>query len=102
MRQGSATVTLEVYEPGGAVEITRTHARRVPELKGTTICELSDQMWEGHRTFPLIRRLLKERIPDVTIIPYTEMPHAYHASPEALLRAVQEKGGQAVIIGNAS
>jgi len=97
-----SSVTLEVYDPSGALEVDQNHASRLPDLRGKTIAEFSDRVWEGHRTFPQLRKLLREKISDLKIIPYEQTPHVYLASAEELRRAVRENKCDAVIIGNAS
>ena len=97
-------VTLEVFTPTGAIEVTQVHAPRLPDLGGKTICEVSNNSWEAQRTFPLIRRFLKERFPDCRIVPFTE----FVAGNQELEGAstigdeVVKKGGQAVILGNSA
>ena len=96
-------VTLETPDPRGAIEVTQLHAPRLANLSGKTICELSNGSWEHARTFPVIRKLLQQRYPDIKIIPYTEFPvGSAGIDVEDIGKMVQEKGGQAVIIGNAA
>ncbi len=52
MKGEISEVSLEVYDPTGAVEITELYAPRLNDLNGKTICELSDRVWEDYRTFP--------------------------------------------------
>ena len=99
-------VTLELYDPTGAVEVTQLHAPRLADLHGKTICELSDGTWEDHRTFPLIRELLQKQFPTAKFIPYTEFPHGsgstgYLIDDDKVAEMVKKKGCQAVITGNA-
>jgi len=96
-------VRLEVFNPTGVIEVTHVHAPRLADLHAKTICELSNNAWEAARTFPLIRRLLKERFPDATLIPYTEFPlGSSNIDTDRIGHLVKEKGGQAVITGNAA
>jgi hypothetical protein len=92
-------VTLEVYDPTGAVEVPMTFAKRLGTLAGKTIAQ-AGHSWEARRTHPLIKELLEKLYPTVQIIPYTEMPD--YTDPELLAKAVKEKGCDAVIIGNAA
>ena len=95
-------IELEVLDPSGAREVTNLHASRLRDLNGKTICELSNGLWEAHRTFPLIRELLKKQFPDVRIIPYTEFPVGkWGIEDEKIAEMVKKKGGHAVITGNA-
>ncbi|MFH1484875.1 MAG: hypothetical protein ABIH46_02295 [Chloroflexota bacterium] len=94
---------LEVYNPTGAVATSQIHAPRLDTLSGKTIGELSNSLWETHRTFPLIRELLLRRFPDVTIVPYTEFPVGTHfIDVDNIGELVQKKGCQAVIGGNSA
>ncbi|MBI2859621.1 MAG: hypothetical protein HYX90_11125 [Chloroflexi bacterium] len=95
--------TFEVYDPTGAVVTARFHhAPRVPDLNGKTVCELSNGLWQDHRTFPLIRRLLREKFPDINIVPYTEFPAKLtEIDIDGIAQVVSGKGCHAVIGGNA-
>ena len=96
-------VTLELLNPTGAIEISNLFAPRLTNLRGKTICELSDGLWEDYRTFPLIRQLLQKRLPDVKIIPYTDLPVGTpNIDIDAIGDIVKKKGCQAVIVGNSA
>ncbi len=96
-------VTLTVYNPTGATEITYLHAPRVDTLAGKTICEISDNAWEHTRTFPLIRELLQKQFPTAKIIPYTEFPGGSNLiDNKEIVDRVKEKGCEAVVVGNAA
>ena len=103
-------VTLEVYNPSGAFEVTEVHAGRLDTLEGKTICELSNRSWQADRSFPLIRELLQEMYPTLTIIPYTEFPNGtsgsapnggYIIDMDETANLVKAAGCDAVILGNA-
>ena len=102
MERGLSIVSLEVPDPTGAVEVTERHASRLPDLSGKTICELSDLMWEDHRTFPLIRELLQKRFPDTKLVAYSEFPGIYGVEADVLTETVRDRGCDAVIVGNAA
>ena len=95
-------VFLELYDPTGTIDIAEVYAPRLDDLKGKTICELSNSMWEDFRTFPFIRKVLQDRFPDMKIIPYTEMPDIYGVETEVLAGALKEKGCDGAIVGNAA
>ena len=66
-------------------------------------------IFEGHVSFPILREMLRERYPEINVIPYTEfplstvqslMPERKARSLEALRAAMVEKGCDAVITGN--
>jgi hypothetical protein len=95
-------VTLELYDPGGAIEITSLHAPRLDTLAGKTICEVSNSSWEVERTFPLIRELLQSRYPTAKFIPYTKFPMERSPQQEQTIAGLLKAAGcDAVISGNA-
>ena len=55
---------------GGA----RSIAPRLPDLNGKTVAEVWNGMFRGDATFPIIRKLLKQRYPDIRFVEYTEFP----------------------------
>jgi hypothetical protein len=95
--QGGA-VTLEVYDPSGAIEVPMTFAKRLDTLEGKTIGQ-NGHSWEADRMHSLIKDQLEKMYPTVKIIPHTEMPD--YTDPELVAKAVREKKCDAVIIGNA-
>lgn len=98
----SGPVTLEVYDPTGAIEVTKLFAPRLDSLEGKTICEVSNSGWEARRTFPLIRELLQQAYPTATIIPYTEFPEGTrNIDIDEIGAMAKEKGCEAAILGNA-
>ena len=96
-------VILEVYDPCGSTEKRYVHAARLDTLNGKTIGELTNALWEYERTFALIRERLKQRFPQVKIIPYSEFPEGVHnIDIEGIGEMVQKKGCDGIIIGNAA
>ncbi len=98
----AAQATLEIHDPTGALEVNQLHAPRLADLSGTTVCELSNGMWEHDRTFTLIRKLLKKRPPGIKIIPYTEFPILTRTDPDVFIKLLKEKGADGAIVGNAA
>ncbi len=98
------SVSMEVYSPTGAIEITQLFSPRLPNLDGKVICELSNDSWETDRTFPAMREHLQRRYPTAKIIPYTEFPLGKMELENAddIGDLIIKKGGQAVIVGNAA
>ena len=100
---------LEVVSPAGinAVKIGGI-APRIPDLNGKTVCEVWNGVFKGDVTFPIIRRLLKEKYPDIKIIPYTEfyhlpgsdVPKHQRELAQQIVAAAREKGCDALISGN--
>ena len=95
---GEGPVTLEVFDPTGAIEVTQLFSPRLDTLEGKTICEVTDNIWEADRTFPVIRQLLQAQFPTATFIPYTDLPTT---GDELIGETLKEKGCQAAILGNA-
>ena len=101
-KQTTSPLTLEVYDPCGALDTTQTHAPRLDTLAGKTICEVSNASWEDKRTFGRVRELLKERFPDLKVIPLTEFPSgSRYIDVDNIGDLVKEKGCDAAIVGNA-
>ena len=51
-------LSLTVYDPTGAMEITQVFAPRLDTLEGKTVAFISDDEWEAHRMFPMIAEYL--------------------------------------------
>ncbi len=105
----------QVYEVVSALGEPDPAAREIPfapsldTLEGKTICELYNDSFRGEITFPIIEEMLRERYPDVKVIPYSEFPLATVKGMlpakkaemlEDLRVALEEKGCDAVITGN--
>ncbi len=101
--QGAAAepVTLNVYDPSGAIEVTQLFTPRLTDLNGKTICQVSDNMWEADRTFPLIGQLLQRQFPTMKVVSYKDLPEASTDVNPKLAEAVKAAGCQGVIVGNA-
>ena len=107
---------MEVANPLGKISvITIPAAPRLKTLNGRTICELSSNMYNAEMSFPILREMLKERYPEIRIIPYTEMNEGLpgktvmtysgkltdqEEKTDAAAALVKEKGCDAVIVGN--
>ena len=95
-------VTLEVYDPSGAINVTQLLAKRLDTLDGKTICELSDGMWQYDRTFALINQLLQKQFPTIKIIDYTHFTMGItQIQYPGIAADIQKAGCDAVIVGNA-
>jgi hypothetical protein len=94
---------LSLFNPSGNVEISRLHADRLPDLSGRTVAFISDDMWQAHRILPLIGRHIADSTPDVTVLPETEFPMGNtQIDSEEMVDALQARGVDAVVVGNAS
>jgi hypothetical protein len=77
-------------------------------LDGAVIGEVYNNHFKGELMFRTYRRLLKERFPNIRIIPYNEFPIVYvggdPASQKKIAKEVaalaKEKGCHAIISGN--
>ncbi len=95
-------VTLTVYDPTGAFQVTQTFAPRLPDLSGKTICEVTNGSWEADRMFPAIRQLLQRQYPTAKIITFDQFPRlSTGIDVPGLEDAVKAKGCQGAIVGNA-
>lgn len=100
---------MEVISPvGGETVAKKTIADRLDTLTGKTICETWNGDFKGDYMFPIYRDLLKERFPDIKVIPFTEFPrsplrgtpsHQQQVAKEIALLA-KSKGCDALISGN--
>ena len=94
-------VGLEAVKQGGA-------ARRLDDLDGKTICEFWNGVFKGDITFPIIRKLLKEKYPGLKVVPYTEFPFARGSDnptrqrefAQEIAALVKARGCDALISGN--
>ena|GEM_PF-1070062 len=97
-------VTLEVYDPTGAIEVTQLFSPRLDTLEGKTICEISNESWQADRTFALIEEVLTKLYPTIKFIPWTEFPSGTDvitAESSGIGDLVKAAGCDAVITGNA-
>jgi hypothetical protein len=84
------------------------NAPRLDRLDGKTVGEFWNGVFKGDQSFPVIRRLLRQRFPGLKIVPYTEFPHAPGSDLPAKQRELaqqmaalaRQKGCDAVISGN--
>ncbi len=100
---------MQVVSPAGisAVKIIGA-APRIGDLNGKTVCEVWNGVFKGDITFPIIRKLLKEKYPGVKIIPYTEfyhlpgsdVPKHQRELAQQIVASAKEKGADALISGN--
>ncbi len=95
-------VTLTLYDPTGAFQVTQTFAPRLEDLNGKTICEVTDDSWEADRTFPAIQELLQKRYPTMKVVTFDRIPFLSTGTDvPGLEDAVKREGCQGAIVGNA-
>ena len=99
----------KVHSPlGGETLRQQSLAPRLDSLEGKTIGESWNGDFKGDLTFPIIRKLLKERYPGIRIVPYNDLPYLYGADHPAqqkelatqIAARAMELGCDAVISGN--
>ena len=99
----------EVLSPLGESTVKVAPAvPRLSDLRGKTICEVTNGSFKSDVTFSIIRELLQKRYPDLRVIPYSEFPIQWVAGHTTdLLERVDtavalmlQKGCDAVITGN--
>ena len=96
-------IVLEVYNPSGTTELTGKHAPRLDTLNGKIICELSNGLWEHERILPEASKLLKEKFPDVKIIPFSELPvGTFNIDVDNIGEVVKSKGCDGAIVASAA
>ena len=97
-----------VVSPAGLEAVKARHtAPRLADLNGKTVAEVWNGVFKGDVAFPIVRKLLKQRYPGITIIPYTEFYHLPGSDVPAHQRALTQeiveqaraKGADAVITG---
>jgi hypothetical protein len=93
-------VTLTVFNPTGASEVTKLFAPRLADLNGKTVCELSLGIWEAPRTFAAIGEQLQKQ--GAKIVAYDQMPALSEVKDVPGLEDAAKKAGcQGILVGNA-
>ena len=100
---GNFMIEVEVFNPTGAIEIEKLHARRLKDFKGKKIGFVSNDEWQAHRTLPLVEKLLSAQCKEVETAPIEAFPIGNDLiDTEELVQVVQSKDVDAIIIGNAA
>ncbi len=95
-------VSLKVYDPTGAFQVSQSFSARVSDLNGKVICQVTNGSWQADRTDKLINELLTKQFPTAKIITTDKFPKLLTTSDVAGLEdAVKAAGCQAAIVGNA-
>jgi hypothetical protein len=85
-----------------------TMVPRLDTLADKTVCMMWNHAFQADITLPSIGESLKEKFPNIKIVPYSAMPDAHmaeypgtpHPKSAALQAVFREKGCDAVISGN--
>jgi len=100
---------LSVISPIGAEAVEQKNlAKRLDTLNGKVVAEVWNEDFKGDIMFPIYRELLKQRYPEVKIVPYTDIPRASLKGTPAyqkqvlndIIATLRDKGAEAVITGN--
>lgn len=101
--------TMKVISPRGLpLGATGKVSPPLADLSGKTIAEVYNNHFKGELMFRTYRRLLKQKYPGITIIPYDQFPIVYvggdAASQKRIAKEIaalaKEKGVDAIITGN--
>jgi ABC-type amino acid transport substrate-binding protein len=96
-------VTLEFFDPSGALEVTQLFAPRIDTLAGKRIGIVTNEQWQAFRTLPLLRELIQKDFPTAEVLPIDAYPQGNVLIPtEETAQAVKASGVDAVIVGNAA
>ena len=96
-------VSLEFHDPSGAIEVKQPHAPRVDSLAGKRIGFVSNEQWQAYRMLPMLKEMLEQDIPGVTVLPVDAYPQGNQLiGNEETAKQVKASGVDAVIVGNAA
>jgi hypothetical protein len=96
-------VKLEFHDPSGALEITQPFAPRLASLEGKRIGFVSNEQWQAYRMLPMLKEMLEQDFPGVTVLPIDAYPQGNALiGTEETAAAVKKSRVDAVIVGNAA
>ncbi|MDB5864340.1 MAG: hypothetical protein JWO70_2146 [Betaproteobacteria bacterium] len=96
-------VTLEFYDPSGALEVSVRHAPRLDTLEGKRIGIITNDQWQAYRMMPALKQMLEQDFPGIEVLPVDAYPQGnLLIGTEETAAAVRKSGVDAVIVGNAS
>jgi hypothetical protein len=96
-------VKLEFHDPSGALEVTQPFAPRLASLEGRRIGFVSNEQWQAYRMLPMLKEMLEQDFPGVTVLPIDAYPQGNALiGTEETAAAVKKSRVDAVIVGNAA
>jgi hypothetical protein len=96
-------VKLEFHDPSGALEVTQPFAPRLASLEGKRIGFVSNEQWQAFRMLPMLKEMLEQDFPGVTVLPIDAYPQGNALiGTEETAAQVKKSGVDAVIVGNAA
>ena len=102
--QAPSEYSLTALSPQGAIPIVADLAGRLDTLDGKTVAmwlsATADETYAGlgEPLYDELAKLLKEKFPAITIVPYSELPLKYSPADE-VIAAITETKPDAVVIG---
>jgi hypothetical protein len=96
-------VKMEFYDPSGVLEVTQPFAPRLKSLEGKRIGFVSNEQWQAYRMLPMLKEMLEQDFPGVTVLPIDAYPQGNQLiGNEETAKQVKASGVDAVIVGNAA
>ena len=96
-------VKLEFHDPSGVLEVTHPHAARLASLEGKRIGFVSNEQWQAYRMLPMLKEMLEQDFPGVTVLPIDAYPQGNALiGTEETAALVKKSRVDAVIVGNAA
>ena len=96
-------VTLEFYDPSGALEVSQPHAARLASLAGKRIGFVSNEQWQAYRMLPILKEAMEADFPAIEVLPIDAFPQGNGLiGNEETAALVKKSGVDAVIVGNAA
>ena len=94
---------LEFYDPSGILEVSVPHAPRLASLEGKKIGFVSNEQWQAYRMLPMLKEMLEQDFPGVTVLPIDSYPQGNALiGTEETAALVKKSRVDAVIVGNAA
>ena len=90
-----------VWPLGKSTTKVRPLAERLPDLKGKTVCELYNQLFKGDVIFSEIKKIFKEKFPEIKFVDHTNFGDIHGRQENVIIEALpdmlRKQGCDAVI-----